>query len=568
MFSQEGDAPAGSGIADWIRHLGRAVGKRVHRRTRASFVRDELLFRPGDCHDAVLVEESGRLLRELPFLDHAHVAVDSVSADRVDARVSTRDAWSLRLSVRPEFDDGLKLTRVSLGEQNLWGTGTLVRAYVSERDERRDLGVELGRPRLVGTRMDGRIGGGRTRTGSFFHESLTYPFVGEVGRWAFVESYAMREDLFRYAASPDSDFAHVALPFRTRRAGAALGLRTGRPGDLTVFAVGASWEDVRFPGFPGDVTTVQEFDFSNGRPADAATVALVRPQVAPKRAARLGLVAGKRSVGYVERAGLDLVRGAQDVRVGTQALVSASATVGGRGERLRDRSREVRGGVALFAGAAGRRWVFASELDVEAGRLLDAPPGADALQDVLGRAGAFLYWQPQRTEGVGGRAADPGRHTVVLALTAAGGWHSSLPFQLTLGGPRGVRGYDRDEFPVGQRALLHVEDRIALVGGPLGDVFDLGVALFVDAGAGWHGDVPFGEDTGLRGAAGIGLLWGPQPETRSLVRVDLAVPLRAGGLDRIQVRIGYDAVSLLEGFRDRQLRRGRGESAWTTVLGR
>ncbi len=567
VFSQDGDTLEHQGVAR-VAQLLRAVGKRVHRRTRASFILDELLFREGDCYDEVLVRESGRLLRDFPFLDHAGIAVDSVSADRINVRVTTRDAWSLRVDARPEFDNGLKLSYVGLGEANLWGTGTLVRAYLRERDEHRDLGVEIGRPRLVGTRMNGAVAGGRTRTGVFFHESLSYPFVGEVGRWAFVESYAMREDLFRYSAPRNAGFTHVNLPIQTRRAAVALGLRLGRPGDLTVIAAGASREDVRYEGFPGDITVVRGFDFSNPDTVDATTVALLRPQVEPARATRLSLTVGKRNIGYVERAGLDFIRARQDIRVGTQALINVATTVGGPPTWPGGASHEISGGVTLFGGAAGRRWVLNSELSVEASRILDPPPSGSPYRNILGRAGAYLYWQPTRSESVvPGGDGGAGSHTLVMGLTAAGGWNSSFPFQLTLGGPHGIRGYDREDFPVGQRVLLHLEDRIKL-GWPLRDVVDLGFTLFADAGVGWHGQVPFGRDTGLRGAAGFGLRVGFPAETRMIVRVDLAAPLRAGGLRSMQLRIGYDAVNLLDGFNDWQLRRARGTRAGMSLLDR
>ena len=534
----------------------RTIANKLHRRTRRSFIEDELLFQSGDCLDPFLISESERILRSLPFIADADVYPIPVAANEVHVVVDTRDDWTLKLDVRPEFDDGLKITHVGFTEENLAGTGTLLGFYLKERDEQRDLGLELLTPRLSGTRLDGRIGGGRTRTGIFFHESIAYPFVGEVGRWAFVESYSLREDLFRYAAPAGSAFTNVSLPVQTRRAEATLGFRLGTPGSLTVIGAGLSWDDVRFESFPGDVTVVSGFDFSNPDTADASTIETLRPQVTPRRAVRLSFVAGKRNIRFITRRGLDAIHGEQDIRVGTQALIAVGTTLGTPASAPGNGAHEARGRVSLFGGAAGDSWILNSELSVEGAWLFAGETSAGTFRDILAEAGAYFYWQPPPAP----------RHTLVLGLSGAGGWDSSLPFQLTLGGPYGIRGYDREDFPAGQRFVAHVEDRINL-DGPFGELFDLGLTLFADVGAGWRGSVPFGTDSTLRGAAGAGLRFGFPSGARQVVRLDLAVPMEPGGLGSMQFRVGYDAVSLLTGFGDAQVRRSRNASPAAAIFG-
>ena len=103
--------------------------------------------------------------------------------------------------------------------------------------------------------------------------------------------------------------------------------------------------------------------------------------------------------------------------------------------------------------------------------------------------------------------------------------------------------------------------------GTLPGLFDVGLTLFADVGAGWHGGVPFGEDTGLKGAVGAGLRIALPPGARQVVRVDLAVPVQAGGLRDFRFRIGYDPVSLLTGFGNQQARRSRSASAARAIFG-
>ena len=545
-----------AGAESGMRRFAGWVVNRVHVRTRSTFIEDEVLFKAGDCFDPLLLEESERILRALPFIDEAHVYSAPVGEDEVHVVVDTRDDWSLKLDVRPEWDDELRITHVSATEENFLGTGTLFGIYLTNRDEQRDLGAQLRTERLAGTRLDGQFAGGRTRTGVFLAESISYPFVGEVGQWAFVESFALREDLFRYAAPADASFTNASLPIQTRYAEATLGRRLGTPGDLTVLGGGLSWEDVRFDGFPGGVEVVSGFDFSERTPADSATVEAIRPHVMPRKGAYLNVLAGKRNVRFVTRSGLDAIRGEQDIRVGTEAIAAVGASLTRRTSILGSDGREFRGRLALFAGAAGPSWVFNTELLVEGNRF--RPDGSDkaGYRDIVGEFGAYLYWHPGENR----------RHTLVVGVSGAGGWNSTLPFQLTLGGPLNVRGYDREDLPAAQRVVVNVEDRIVL-DGPFSDVFDLGITLFADAGAGWRGDVPFGDDSGLRASIGAGLRMAFPSGARNVLRLDIAVPVEEGWFKGRQFRVGYDAVSLLAAFGNWQVRRSRSAGPASAFLG-
>ncbi len=552
----EPDTTGGGGLVPRFSKWARSVANRLHRRTRPSFIERELLFKAGDCLDPLMLDESERLLRALPFIAEADVYPVPVGEDEVHVVVDTRDDWTLKLDVRGDWDDRLRLTHLGLTEENLWGTGTLLGFYLREQDERRDLGGQLRTAQFAGTRLDGHVSGGRTRTGFFFTESLSYPFVGEVGRWAFVESYALREDLFPYAAPAGSAFTNASLPIQTRYGEATLGRRFGTPGDLAVLAGGVSWEDVRFEGFPSGVEVVSGFDFSVRDTADSATIEALRTHVSPRKSGYLNLLAGKRNVRFVTRSGLDAISGEQDIRVGTQAIVAAGASVGGAWSNPVDDGREVRGRVSLFAGSAGPTWVFNAEFNVEGARSFGGEGATRRFRDILGEFGAYFYWHP----------AASGRHTFVVGLSGAGGWRNTIPFQLTLGGPYGIRGYDREDFPAAQRLVVNVEDRMR-VDSPFPDLFDLGLALFIDAGAGWSGDVPFGTDSGLRTSAGAGIRLALPAGARQVWRLDVAAPLDCRSVRCVQFRAGADLISLLNGFDDWQVRRSRAAGPAAAFLG-
>lgn len=567
IYYADGDAPEGR-----LRRLVHTVANRLHHRTREDFVRGELLFQPGDCHDPFLIAESARILRSYPFIVEAEARTEGDSVV-----VETQDDWTLKLNVRPKLRGGFGFARAEVAEESVWGTGTRLAFFWREHDEQQDVGGEVRTRRLVGTRVDGRISVGRTRTGTFFEESLAYPFVGEVGRFALLESFSRRESLFPYAAPAGSPFTFASLPMETRRAEATLAARFGEPGAFTVLGAGVSWEDVSFADFPGGVEVVPDLDFGERMAADSATIEALMPQVVPRRTTRAVLLAGARQVRFVSRRGLDAVRGRQDVRTGAQVLLALGTTLGkpflGDGRPARESGartdatggtgrrgptyRELQGRLSVFAGAAGATWVFSSELAAEAGRLIgDGAPSA--LRDVLAEMEAHFYWQP---------GGGPG-HTLVANLSGAGGWNHSLPFQLTLGSPGGgMRGIDQQDYPAGRRLALNLEDRIAL-DGPFGDVFDLGLAVFLDAGAGWRGGTPFGVDSGLRAAAGAGLRLGFPPGTRNVYGLDMAVPLHGGGLRAVRFHVGVSrTASLLAGLGDRQTRRSRLVAAPDLIFG-
>lgn len=541
----EEDGPEDEPPHGWVQRLAAWVANRVHIRTRKGLIESELFFRPGDCFDRLLIEESERSLRSLPFLADADIRHVSAGDGRVNVIVATRDDWTLKLNARLELDQGLRFANLGAVEENFLGTGTLLGVYATEQVQQRDAGVQFRNPRVGRTRFDAAVSGGRTRTGSFFTESLSYPFAGEIGRWAFVESYSLREDIFPFAAPALGKSAYVGLPVQSRRAEVTVGRRFGPPGNLTVLAVGVSWEGLRFSGYPGGVEMVPGLDYSAREPADEASIRAIGGQVGPRGIPRFSVVAGKRNIRFITRRGLDAVRAEQDVRIGTQALLAAATTLGGPEIGAGELSRELRGSLSLFGGSAGDGWVFNSELNLE-GAWVPGRRGA-GIRDVLGEFDAYLYWQP----------AAGSRHTLVLGLSGAGGWDNERPFQLTLGGPAGVRGYGRLDFPAARRLVGGMEHRVAL-DAPFSDVFDLGLAVFADIGAGWQGNAPFSTDSGLRGAAGAGLRFAIPDGNRRVIRLDLAVPLEPGGLRGYHLRIGYDATSLLTTLRDPQVQRSRG----------
>jgi outer membrane protein assembly factor BamA len=115
-----------------IGRLARIVGK-MHVRTRPDVVRRELLFAPGDTVDTLIVAESLRRLRKLPFLEYAHIETrqcPSQSGESLALSVVTRDAWT----TRPDIKASSTSPRIGVSERDLFGTGRTVAAGLVSRN--------------------------------------------------------------------------------------------------------------------------------------------------------------------------------------------------------------------------------------------------------------------------------------------------------------------------------------------------------------------------------------------------------------------------------------------------
>lgn len=523
------------------------LANRLHMTTNRDFILDEALLGEGDCYDPVLLEETERLLRAHRFIARADVFGIRQPDESWHVVVDTKDEWTTKVEVSAGMSDGFELRGVEVTEENLLGKGLLLGAFWRQRDERRDIGARFETPRVLGTRLDARIEGGRTRSGRFFEQAFLYPFVGEVGRFAFRQLYLRRDELFPFSTGRDSPYTHALLPVDEERLEVTVAGRLGEPGNLTLFGLGISNETLEFPGFPDALEVAEQGDFGQTHPAPDSLVDRVRSQTLHTSATRVNLLFGQRNIGFVQRRGLDALRGVQDVEVGIDLGITLGRTVDAFSTGS-DQPDDFFTRFRLFAGFAPPDLTVQIALGLEGRQIFSGGPTGDGWRDVLGELDALMYWQPR----------DLPAHTFLARLAGAGGWSLEQPFQLTLGGPAGVRGYQDDELPGARRMVLSLEDRVYL-GWPFPDLADLGVTLFADVGRIWGGEVPFGATTPWRAAVGGGLRVGFPSGTRSVLRLDVAYPLESGaGFGDLMFRASLtDPLGLAGGLVDRQLERSR-----------
>ena len=513
----------------------------LHVRTRQWVIRQELLFRAGDCYDPFLLAESERLLRGYPFLARVNVYGVEQSDGSHHVIVDTHDEWSTRFDVRFRVDNGFRLEGVRLSEVNFLGMGQALGVFWQEREVTRDYGISYWTPQIGRTRWDLTASLGRTRSGWFAREQVAYPFVGEVGHWAGRESFSRDDQFFNYIANDDpaEDSPHILRRQLEKLFEASLLHRFGDRGRAVLAGVGLTGHSL---DHSGPVQVAPHGDFDERSPADSTDVAAIASQSQTRRAVRLHGLLGLRDIGWVKKRGMDSMRGEEDVRLGFELGTDLGRSLAAFGDDDLTLATIVYGatqlGDALFI-ARGR---------LDALYWFRSPPTVSSWQDVVADAETFVYF----------RAGPASRHTLLFRSGMAGARNTRTPFQLTLGGETGVRGYGRERFPGGRRMVLTLEDRI-YIGWPLHDVWDSGLTLFVDAGRTWPGDVPFGIDSGWRASAGAGLRLSFPADSRTTYRLDFAWPVGRGhSLADLQFRFSLgELIGIGNANTNLQFRRSR-----------
>jgi hypothetical protein len=490
------------------------TANRLHVRTRESVIRRELLFHEGSCYRPELLEDSERILRATGYLADADVFSVRQPDGTYDVIVETRDEWSTRLEAAAGSSE---VTGVELREDNLMGRGARVAAFWKQQEGESVFGGRAGTPQLFGTHVDAEGSLARTPVGLAGSVRLALPFRGEGARWAWRQGFTRDERNFQYFVESDGRLERRLFPVYRTAWDVDVVRRFGRRGNQTLLGVALAGERRTFP--QDTFSSVQP-----GVPAAILPGGGFVPGLQPVSATRVLLLGGLRRATFDRRRGLDAVHGAEDVQLGAEV----EAAVGRSLEALTDgNDLSVDFGLNV-AGDLPGGMLAGMRVLTEAKRDFEAPAGDVAWRDVFTQGDFWSYWRPRSDS----------KHTFVAAVHAAGGWHTRVPFQLTLGQRTGLRGYTRQVF-TGQRRVVATLEHRAFLAWPFPRLFDLGSAVFVDAGKTWAGGDPFGRDSPVLVSAGAGVRLAFPPGSRRTYRVDFAIPVapsfRPGA---IQISIG------------------------------
>ena len=486
------------------------TANKIHINTSENYILSEALFEEGGCFDPFLLEESARILRSRIFIKWAQITSERQPDGDVAVKIRVQDDWTLKVGLGLSFDEGINLEELLLQENNLLGQGlTVAIARVQAREVLENY-LKFGAARMFGTSWSFDGTGGKTRQGPFVEESLSFPFTSEVSRLGFTQILNFREDYFPYSTSGVENPTHVLVPFRRGFAQLTVARRFGEPGHLWVLGGGLSREDLSFPEGPDGIRAVMDEKFGDLLPATEAETEEVQGQILPLSATRLNVFAGFRNIDFVLREGLDAVRASQDVKVGSEVTFSLSPAIPLFG---RDRDAEdLHGQIDLFWAVAPGPWVVSTEAKAGGRYVRNAEGAPEGWRDIISEVDLKGYLKPERFTA----------HTLVGRLSAARSWSMDRPFQLTIGGREGVRGYSQDAFPGGRRFLVSLEDRFPVY---QSEIVDAGMAFFGDLGRVWGQDVPYGVDSGWRSSVGVGVRANLPGGALRTMRADFTLPL-------------------------------------------
>lgn len=511
------------------------LANRLHRRTRADVIERELLFAVGDCYEVAALRDSERLLRGFDFLANAEIYGIRQGEDSVQVVVDTQDEWSTKIDPSVAADDGIEFRGIELAEDNLLGTGQHVSVFYEKVEEQWVYGAAYSTPQLFGSRTNLSMRVDESEVGTSFHEAITYPFVGETGRLAVRQEVERRDRYFEILMPGyTEDLEPVWVPVRREHVEVGGAIRRG--GERyrhTLVGAAIAAERIAYPGMAVFGDTV-------GRPVVPSDVFSIPWK--PMSSVRLVGLVGRRDVEFVQRRSFETVDGTEDVQLGFDGEFSFGAAVPGI-SRDEDVSLAMRVG---WAGEPVPELTYGGQIAVE-GRHGVAGSGSTAdFQDILAELDGWAYFRP----GAGAR------QTLVASFSGVSGWNATLPFQLTLGGITGMRGYPRHLDPGGRRMVASVEHR-AYLGWPLPELMDLGSVVFADVGKIWPGDVPFGVESPVRATVGFGIRAGFPPGSRQTFRADIGLPIqREIGFRGIVVSLGVgQSIGRRVARPDRQLLR-------------
>ena len=468
------------------------LANRLHPRTRAYIIRQQLLFRSGERYKRRLLDESERILRGDRYFYDAWIRPVRYHDGKVDLRVTTRDVWTLNPGFNFGRSGGTNSTGVQLQEINLAGSGTSLAVSHSKNVDRSSSQAEVSNMNAFGTWTMVDLNYADLSDGHLRELTLNRPFYSLDTRWA--AGLAGQDD-----AQTDRlyDRGQVVDQFQDKHesaqiyAGWSQGLQNGW---VRRWSSGISYDEHLF-------TPVSTWTGVSAIPQDRR---FVYPWV------QFDLVQDD----YLKLINHDQIARTEDFYLGTTASVRvgyADAAVGSSRSAILLQSSAGRGfrdggtSTLLLAGTFTGR--------VEAGELTNG---------LL--SGSARYYVEQSSNWL-----------FFTTLVGTRGWRLDLEDQVLLGGDNGLRGYPLRYQDGTARALMTVEQRFFTDWYPF-RLFRVGAAVFADAGRTW-GTAPLATPSlGLLSDAGFGLRLGnARSGLGNVVHVDLAFPFNGdNSIKRVQ----------------------------------
>jgi outer membrane protein assembly factor BamA len=477
-----------------------ALADKLHIKTRASVVRQQLLFKPGDRYSHRLLEESERLLRADTYFYDAWIRPVAYHDGKVDLKITTKDVWTLDPGFNYGRSGGTNSTGAKLEDANFLGTGSSINLGYQSTVDRSGYSIDLADKTAFGSFTAVDLNYGNFTDGDMRGFSVTRPFYALDTHWA--ASVAALDDT---QTDPLYDRGNLVDQFQDRHelVQAYYGLSTGlHNGWVQRWTAGMAYDEHRFAPVTNSNGT------TNLLPDDRR---FVYPFI------EWDLVQDE----YLKLYNHDQIGRTEDFTLGTTASVRLGYANAGFGSSS----------TALLMNASANKGfregsstlLLASDFS---GRLED-----HALRNGLLDASVRYYVEQSKN------------WLFYSTMSATRGWNLDLDDQILLGGDNGLRGYPLRFQDGTTRALFSVEQRYFTDWYPF-RLFRVGGAIFYDMGRTW-GSAPLAQPSlGLLKDAGFGLRFGnARSGLGNVIHVDLAFPLDGGsGISKVQFLVQTEAT--------------------------
>lgn len=458
------------------------LANKLHIRTKANVVRQQLLFKSGDPYSQRLIDESARILRSARYLYDASVRPVGFKDGRVDIAVTTRDVWTLNPGLSFSRKGGENTVGVEIEELNLLGTGTDLELSRISGVDRDSTMIEYKDRHVFDSWVRVRAAYADLSDGSYKALEVERPFYSLDTRWT--AGLLTADDAH---VEPLYDLGKVVEEFASHEkyASAFLGWSDGlRDGWVRRWRLGATYDEIEFSELPGSVLPnlvpdnrklvypwlsfeLVQNDFDKFRNHDQ----IGRTEdfhLGARLSALLGFA--DQAFGADRSALIFSAKASHGSGSADSAALLLSSSLNGRVESGELRNTVLDGSARYYIRQSERRLFFAT-LEASVGRALD------------------------------------------------------LDTQILLGGDNGLRGYPLRYQGGEARALLTVEQRYFTDWYPF-RLFRVGGAAFFDIGRTWGESPVSTRSQGLLKDIGIGLRFGnSRSGLGNIIHVDLAFPL-------------------------------------------
>jgi len=454
----------------------------LHIQTRASVIRRQVLFKPGERVSARLIEETERLMRSNRIFYDVSIVPVGYRDGVVDIEVRTRDTWTLEPGVSASRAGGVNKTSSTLRDTNALGTGVLIGASRFTDADRSGTEYKVSLPHAFDgwTAID--YSRSRLSDGQSNAMSIARPFYALDTRWA--AGFSISTD-----TRIDSQFSNGAkvAQFRHRQDTAETfgGWSAGLVNHWTHrYSVGFSYLKDTYKDEPG-LTAPVPFPLDQTLAAPFLRYELVHDN-------------------YEKVKNRDLIERPEYFAMGTQSSIQLGRSLTGLGSTQN---------LWLYSATASDGFRLPSNQFLLGSASASGQAGYAPLDRQMTSGSIRFYGHPD------------GRTLTFVSLSGDTVKDPNLAAQLVLGGDTGLRGYPRNYQTGDRRVLLNVEERVYTDWYPF-RLIRVGAAVFYDRGRAWGGPGESPSSAGWLSNVGFGLRF---LSTRSafgnVLHVDFAFPL-------------------------------------------